>query len=142
MSSALFNFPRNPCRTSSHCKVGTASIPTSTSPSIVNSHNRMSREKLNDIADRFTAWIVSHDMDPSAVSAIVSPDVVLHIPFPGLSPDFTGLLTQHERTITATKDIQIDVKAVSIDETKCLVTQFFEATGTHTGYYTPLDVVN
>jgi hypothetical protein len=102
----------------------------------------MSREKLIDSANRFTAWISSHDLDPSAASAIVSPDVVLHVPFPGLSPDFHGLLMQHERMITATSDMQIEVKAVSVDETTSLVTQFFESTGSQTGYDTSLDVVD
>ena len=68
---------------------------------------------------------------------IVSPDVVLHVPFPGLSPDFAGLLTQLEPAMAATNDVKIEVKAVSIDEPNRLVTHFFEATGTQTGYGTP-----
>ena len=63
---------------------------------------------------------------------IVSPDVGLHVPFPGLSPDFAGLLAQLERAMAATNDVC--VKAVSIDEPNSLVTHFFEATGTQTGW--------
>jgi hypothetical protein len=44
--------------------------------------------------------------------------------------------------ITATSDMQIEVKAVSVDETTSLVTQFFESTGSQTGYDTSLDVVD
>ena len=97
----------------------------------------MSREKLVDIANRFTAWISSHDLDPSTPSSFVSPNVVLHVPFPGLSPDFAGLLGQHERTIKATNDMKVVVKETSVDETNCMVTQFFEVTGTQTGYSRP-----
>jgi len=99
----------------------------------------MSREKLIDIANRFTAWISSPDVNPSSASAIVSPNVVVHNPLPGLSPDFAGLLTQHKHMIAASSDRQVDVKVVSVDETNCMVTQFFETTGTQTGYDT-LDI--
>jgi len=101
----------------------------------------MSREKLLNIAERFTAaWAPSpDDAGVATLSALVSPDVVVHVPFPGLSPDFKGLLAQRERAVTATSDMKVEVKAVSVDETNCLVTHFFEAIGTHTGYENPLD---
>lgn len=97
------------------------------------------REKLLAIANRFNAWFSSHDTNPSVLEAIVSRQVVLHIPFPGLSPDFDGLVEQYKRTITATKDVQVNVKADVVDEDNSLVAQFFEATGTQTGYDTPLN---
>jgi len=46
---------------------------------------------------------------------------------------------QYKRTIAATKDVQVNVKADVVDEDNSLVAQFFEATGTHTGYDTPLN---
>ena len=97
------------------------------------------REKLLDIANRFNTWFSSHDTSPSLLESIVSRQVIVHVPFPGLSPDFEGLVEQYKRTITATKDVQITVKTDVVDEDNSLVAQFFEATGTQTGYDTPLN---
>ena len=96
----------------------------------------MSRQQLLDVASHFTTWTTSQENDPATLATIVSKDIVIHVPTPGLTPDFAGLLAQHERTITATKDLKIEVKAQSVDEANCTVTQFFEVSGTQTGYRT------
>src|SRR5277367_1915746 len=95
----------------------------------------MSREKLIDVADRLTAWFTSDNFDRAALADIVSPDVVLHVPFPALPATFDGLLAHHQRTIKATNDNVVEVKAISVDETSSTVTQFFECHGTQTGYH-------
>jgi len=105
----------------------------------------MTRENLIAIADRFIQWIQSDDLSPAALSACVAPEVVLHVPFPGLSPDFAGLLAHHGRVNTATKDMRCVVKTVAVDENASIVTQFWEAWGHQTGYpphtFTPWNIV-
>jgi hypothetical protein len=96
----------------------------------------MSRQQLLDIAARFTEWMTSQDSDPATLSAFVSKDVVVHVSTPGVTDDFAGLLARHDSTMTATKDLKVDVKTQSVDETNGTVTQFFEVSGTQTGYIT------
>jgi hypothetical protein len=94
----------------------------------------MSRQKLLDIAARFTAWFSNPDSDAASLATLVSKDVVLHVPTPGGTADFAGLLARHQTTVAATKDLKTEVKTQSVDETTGTVTQFFEISGTQTGY--------
>jgi hypothetical protein len=94
----------------------------------------MTREKLIEIARRYTEWHMSADTSPEALAAIVAPDVVLYIPSMGVSPDFAGLLTHHARVHVATNDMHVSVTKISVDEADSTVTQVWESTGHHTGY--------
>ena len=59
--------------------------------------------------------------------------MTLHIPFPGLSPDFQGLLQRHENVVSATTDFKFVALDVFVDEPNGTVTQFIEASGVNTG---------
>jgi hypothetical protein len=96
----------------------------------------MTREKLIEIARRYTEWRMSADTSSEALAAIVAPDVVLHVPLMGVSPDFAGLLAHHARVHVASNDMHLSVTKVSIDEAESTVTQVWDCTGHHTGYVT------
>jgi hypothetical protein len=97
----------------------------------------MSRKHLIEIAERYTKWTSSPDASHEALAAIVSPEVVVHTPWQGLSPDFSGLLARHAMIHAASNDFRLNITQVSVDEENSTVTQVWEVNGHHTGYTTP-----
>ena len=97
----------------------------------------MTREKLLEIAHRYTDWYRKGEAREE-LAEIVAPDVKVHIPRMGLTADYAGLLAQHANTHSATKNLDINVVQVSVDEANSTVSQVWEFKGHHThGYITP-----
>ena len=97
----------------------------------------MSRDQLLDISARFLNWVSSHAKDPSELAAIVAKDVVVLTPFPGTTPDFTGLLAHQQKAHVGSSDFKLTIKDAIADEVQSTVVHFLELTGTHNGYYEP-----
>ena len=94
----------------------------------------MSREQLLDISARFFDWVTSHSKDPAVLATIVAQDVVLVTPFPGTTPDFSGLVAHQQKATTGSSDFKLNIKHVVVDEVQSTVVHFLEVTGTHDGY--------
>jgi hypothetical protein len=103
-------------------------------PSFHPSYTMSQRDRLIEISNRFVKWIQSREMSAASLEALVSRDVILHIPYPGVPSGFEGILANQEQTSTATSDIKVVVKFVSVDEVTSTVTTFWEASGHQTGY--------
>jgi hypothetical protein len=103
-------------------------------PSFHPSYTMSQRDRLIEISNRFVKWIQSREMSAASLEALVSRDVILHVPYPGVPSGFDGILANHEQTSTATSDIKVVVKFVSVDEVTSTVTTFWEASGHQTGY--------
>ena len=91
----------------------------------------MTREKLLEIAHRYTDWYRKGE-SREALAEIVAPDVKVHIPPMGLTADYAGLLGQHANVHSATKNLEIAVVEISVDESNSTVSQVWEFTGHHT----------
>jgi hypothetical protein len=91
------------------------------------------RGRLIEISNRFVKWIQSRDTSAASLEAIVSRDVILHVPDSGVPSGFEGILANHEQTSTASNDIKVVIKFVSVDEVTSTVTTFWEASGHQTG---------
>jgi hypothetical protein len=96
----------------------------------------MTREKLLEIADRYTDWYRKGE-SREELAQIVAPDVKVHIPRMGLTGDYEGLLAQHANVHSATQNLDIAVVQVTVDEANSTVSQVWEFNGHHThGYAT------
>lgn len=93
----------------------------------------MSRDQLLDIASRIFDWtnIRSADADPSILSTFVAEDLVIKIPFPGVTPDLAGFAMYKKKAHDASSDFKITIREVVVDETESRVVHFFQCSGTH-----------
>jgi hypothetical protein len=94
----------------------------------------MTREKLLEIAHRYTDWYRKGE-SRDELAQIVAPDVKVHIQRMGITGDYEALLAQHENTHAATKNLDIVVVQVTVDEANSTVSQVWEFNGHHTHGY-------
>ena len=93
----------------------------------------MSRDKLIKVATGFIAW-VNKPQDAHALSAFISKDVKVPIPYPGTTPDYAGLLAMTQAAHVAAPDIKMTIKEMVVDEVKSTVVILIDITGTHVKY--------
>lgn len=79
-------------------------------------------------------WINTSPVDVSSLQAIMTPAVVVPIPYPGASADFEGLVATTEKIHSASPDFNMAIRDSIVDDTDNKVVLKLNCTGTQTGY--------
>jgi SnoaL-like domain len=93
-----------------------------------------SRAQLEDLGNRFVEWLNAKDGDPEALAKLVSKDTKVAIPYPGSTPDISGIADTIQKVHKASPDFHFILHDTVIDEKTNTIVLWIESTGTMVGY--------
>src|SRR5579859_5360942 len=94
----------------------------------------MSREQLLQVATDFMAYVNNPTPDPAEFERLISPDIVIPLPYPQTPPTYDGFKEHLIKLHQATSDFKCTILDTAVDVTDNKVVMYIRSEGKHTGY--------